>query len=158
VSAFTSNKALAAAMETAAAILELGLDAAQVDLRARPLIVNWLDWLPKQPPTMSRKECERAGGWGPTRQISLEGNDELESFLDGSLRRITTKSFVRRMIALAIMTYPLDGSERKARQPRGRFEKTVRPRTEGELEGLRKANAARAREAEQRREAKVARI
>ena len=108
---------------------------------------------------MSRKECERSGGWGPTHQIVLEGNGELESFLDGSKRRITTKSFVRRMIALALMTYPPGEAERKARLPRERFQKAARPRTEAELEGLRKANAKRAREAEQRREAsKVARV
>jgi hypothetical protein len=155
VSAFASNKAFDAAMETAAAILELGLDAVQFNLRARPLIVNWLDWFPKQPPTLSRKECEAAGGWSSTQQISLEKRDELESFLDGSRRRIITKSFVRRQIALALMSYPLDGPERKARLPRERFQKAARPRTEAELEGLRKANAKRAREAELRREAKT---
>lgn len=73
MSAFALNKPLAAAMETAAVILELGLDEVQADLRARPLIVHWLDWLPKQPPTMSRKQCEAAGGWDPTHQIALEG-------------------------------------------------------------------------------------
>ena len=150
---------LAVAMESAAAILEHGLDAVQVDLRAKPLIIHWLDWLQKQPPTMSRKECERAGGWGPTRQIALENAGELESFLDGSKRRVPTPSFVRRMIALALMTYPLGEAERKARLPRERFQKAARPRTEAELEGLRKANAKRASEAEQRREAsKVARV
>ncbi len=158
MSAFASNKALAAAMESAAAILELGLDAVQVDLRAKPLVVHWLDWLPKQPPTLSRRECAAAGGWGPTHQIALEGNGELDSFLDGSKRRITTTSLVRRMIAMVLMTYPLDGPERKARQPKDRFQKVPRPRTEAELEGLRKANDRRAREAEQRREAKVARV
>jgi hypothetical protein len=144
------------AMESAAAILEIGLDAVQVDLRAKPLIAHWLDWFPNQPPTMSRKECERNGGWGPTQEIALEGSGQLESFLDGAKRRITTKSFVRRMIALAIATYPLDGSERKARQPAARFQKAARPRTEAELAGLAKGNAAR-REGKQRREAEAGR-
>ena len=61
------------------------------------------------------------------------------------------------MIALALMTYPRGEPERKARLPKQRFQKAVRPRTPQELAGLQRANDRRkanaAREAEQRREA-----
>ena len=95
------------------------------------------------------------GGWGPTRQINLVDSGELKSFLDGSLRRISTASFCRRLIAVAILTHPLDGPERKARQPLMRY-RTHRKPTPQELEGLRRGNTRRAAEAQQRRETRAA--
>jgi len=147
VSAFAPEKAFADAV----LIFEHGLGAVPISERAKPLVVHALDWYGRQmSPSLSRRESQELGGWGPTRQINLEESGELESFLDGSLRRISTASFCRRLIAVAILTHPLDGPERRARQSLIRY-RTHRKPTPQELEGLRRGNARRATEAQQRR-------
>jgi hypothetical protein len=104
---------------------------------------------------LSRRDCEREGGWGPTRQIELERAGNLRSFLSGSKRVITAESFYGHLIASAIASHPLDGPERKARQPLMRY-RTHRKPTPQELEGLRRGNARRAAEAQRRRETRAA--
>jgi hypothetical protein len=72
----------------------------------------------------------------------------LHRYVDGSSVRITAKSFYAHLIALA------NAPARQGRKPSTTsFQKQSHPRTPQELEGLRKANEHRAREAEQRREA-----
>ena len=144
------------AFADAALILEHGVDAVPVSARAKPLIVHHLDWYRgrKGAPSLSRKELQEWGGWGPTRQIALEESGELESWLDGVLRRISTPSFCKRLIAVALTTYPLDGPELKARQPSARYQKRRRNPTPQEIDALQRAN--RREEAQQRREARTA--
>ena len=78
--------------------------------------------------------------------------------VDGGPRcGITARSFYQHLIDLA------NAPPRQGRKPSGTsFQKQSRPRTEAELEGLRKANERRAHEAQQRRdllrEGKVARV
>ena len=97
---------------------------------------------------LSRRDCEREGGWAPTRQIELERAGKLRSFLSGSKRVITAESFYGHLIASAIASHPLDGPERKARQPLTRY-RTRRKPTPQELAGLRPGHARRAAEARQ---------
>ena len=104
---------------------------------------------------LSRRDCEREGGWGPTRQIELERAGNLRSFLSGSKRVITAESFYGHLIASAIASHPLDSPERKARQPLMRY-RTHRKPTPQELEGLLRGNTRRAAEAQQRRETRAA--
>jgi hypothetical protein len=77
-------------------------------------------------------------------------NGVLHRYLDGSSVRITARSFYQHLIDLA------SAPPRQGRKPSTTsFQKQSRPRTEAELEGLRKAKAVRAREAELRREGKT---
>jgi hypothetical protein len=162
----TSSKAMIAALGDAALIFEGAISAAPVDLvipvspRAEPLIDYALAWYREKQRlnilSISRQECMSAFGHGMTRQILIEQAGEVESYLDGGNRRISTASICRRLIALAILSHPLDGPERKARQPAERFQRLPRERTQAELEGLKRGNERRAEEARQRREAKAA--
>ena len=150
-----------AAYATAAIIFAGGLGAAPVSPRAEPLIDYALAWYREKLRlnilSVSRQECMLVFGHGMTRQVWIEHAGEVESFLDGSVRRISTASICRRLIALAILSHPVDGPERKARQPARRYQ--PRPRTPAELEGLRRGNQQRAEAARERREAKtVARV
>jgi hypothetical protein len=70
---------------------------------------------------LSRRDCEREGGWAPTRQIELERGGKLRSFLSGSKRVTTAESFYGFLIASAIASHPLNGPERRARQPLTRY-------------------------------------
>jgi hypothetical protein len=55
------------------------------------------------------------------------------------------------MIALALLSHPIDGPELKARKPAKRYQKPPRPRTEAELHGLEIANARRRENAARKR-------
>ena len=103
--------------------------------------------------SLSDKDCQNEGSWGATSQRAKRKSGVLHAYCDGSSIRTTTRSFYQHLIDLA------NAPPRQGRKPSGTsFQKQSRPRTEAELEGLRKANERRAREAEQRREGKVARV
>jgi hypothetical protein len=152
-----SAKAFTAAMVTAALIFEGGLDATPVSPRARPLIINALDWFRREKRFgMPRKETMELFGHGLTRQLKIEQSGELESYLDGGARKITIASACKRQIALALISHPLDGPELKVRLPPGRYQKRRREPTPQEPQGLRIGTAGRAAETRQRRAAKAA--
>lgn len=98
--------------------------------------------------SLSRKECQTEGNWGPSTQRAKEHSGVLHRYLDGSAVKITAKSFYAHLIDLA------NAPSRQGRKPSGTsFQKKRRAPTERELEGLRKGNEQRAAEAQQRREA-----
>lgn len=104
--------------------------------------------------SLSPKECQIEAPWGESTYRAKVASGALHRYLDGARVRITAASFYAHLIELAS-----GAPDKKVRQPASRFQKIARPRTEAELEGLRKANEQRAREAEQRREAgKVAQV
>jgi hypothetical protein len=160
VSATLVKALIFAAYATAAIIFASGLGAAPVSPRSEPLIDYAITWYREKQRlgilSVSRQECMLIFGHGMTRQILIEQAGELESYLDGANRRISTASVCRRLIALAILSHPLDGPERKARRPAGRYQKHRREPTPQELAGLQRGNAQRAEDARKRREAKVA--
>jgi hypothetical protein len=122
--------------------------------RARSLIVGHLDWLDQQiSPHLLFKAILEVGGWSVSKGRALIANGVLEGFNDGARVKVTARSIARYWIALALLTHPLNGPSRKIRQPSARFQKQPRARTPGEIEGLRKGNAAR-HAAKLRREAK----
>jgi hypothetical protein len=92
---------------------------------------------------------------GPTQEIKYERADLLDSFLDGTARRVSIASIYRLLISRAIASHPVDGPPARARFPAARYVKKPRPRTPAELEGLRKGNERRRLEAEARRAAKI---
>jgi hypothetical protein len=101
--------------------------------------------------------CEMLG-IGPSREIELELEGELQSYLDGNVRRILVSSIYARLIRLAIVAHPLEAPPLKARSPAAQFKtakRPVRPRTPAELRGLAVGNAKRAEAARLRREAKA---
>jgi hypothetical protein len=98
---------------------------------------------------LTRKQCETAGNWGQSTQISKEAAGDLHRVLDGVIVKVTAESFYNHLIALA------SAPPRKARQPSARFSRRRDP-TPQELAGLRRANEARAKEARRRREDKAA--
>jgi hypothetical protein len=178
-----STKAMVAALGGATLIFEGAMGATPADLPVEPSITNVAPISPRPSPinpraaplvdyaiswfhekkrlnilSVSRQECMAIFGHGMTRQILIEKAGEVESYLDGANRRISTESVCRRLIALAIMSHPLDGPELKARQPVARYQKRRREPTRAELEGLRKGNEGRALEAARKREAHADRV
>ena len=165
----TSSKAMIAALGDAALIFEGAISAAPVDLvipvspRAEPLIDYALAWYREKQRlnilSISRQECMSAFGHGMTRQILIEQAGEVESYLDGGNRRISTASICRRLIALATCRIRLDGPELRKACVSRRSDVSQRlplDRTPAELEGLKRGNERRAEEARRRREARVA--
>lgn len=148
------------AYATAAIIFSGGLGAAPVSPRAEPLIDYALAWYRDKQRlntlSVTRRECMLVFGHGMTRQILIEQAGEVESYLDGGVRRISTASVCRRLIALALLSHPVDGPELKARQPVRRYRAGPRPRTPAELNGLAEGNRQRAEAARQPREARGA--
>ena len=99
------------------------------------------------------------GDAGGTKEIQLENDGEVDSFLDGAIRLVTTASIYRYLIRQAIASHPLDEPAAKVRHPKAQFRRakaTPRRRTEAELRGLAIGNARRAEEARKRRAAKEA--
>ena len=80
-----------------------------------------------------------------------EASGELVVYQDGGQLRITRRSAYNRKIALLIESNPVGQSRPKIRKVPSAFKKKPRPRTEAELEGLRRGNARRAEEARLRR-------
>jgi hypothetical protein len=50
-----------------------------------------------EPIVVGTREAQRMGGWGKTKLFALIAAGELESFMDGSVRRITTASIRARI-------------------------------------------------------------
>jgi hypothetical protein len=99
--------------------------------------------------SMSRIECQIAGGWGATSQIEKENKGKLRRYLDGSRVRITSRSFYEHLIELA------GAGPGRVRQPVKRFTARKHVPTQKELEGLRRGNERRAEEAKKRRKAEA---
>jgi hypothetical protein len=153
----TLTPELAAALAQAEAIIDRGIDAVPAGKRARPVIRTHLDWLSKQEsPSSSRKGAQTVIDCGPTKEFWLEDAEILDTYNDGAHKRITNRSIARYLIALALLSHPIDAPPTKIRRPTMRFQKRPRPRTEAELRGLREGNERRHEEAQQRKEAKVA--
>jgi hypothetical protein len=100
--------------------------------------------------SFSRVECMEFFGHGLSKQLAREASGELVVFMDGGKRRIEKRSAYLRLIRLIIESNPPDAPMPK-REVKTRFRRRARPRTEAELEGLRKANERRHIEAEERR-------
>ena len=149
----TTSPEMVTALALAEAVLAHGVDDAGVALSplARSIVTDTLKWLRDAPPDLSRKETQRAAGVGPTKELELEAAGVFEAYADGPRVRILSAAIARRRIALAILSHPAAGPKLKIRQPKARFQKRVRPRTEAELRGLQIGNAKRAEEAQQRR-------
>ena len=152
----TSAIAMAAALKTAAIIVDNGVDAVPTDPRARKLIDDtfaWGDEESKKTKSKSRQETMTFFGCGLTRLLKMERDGELESYVDGGTRRYPLASICKRQIALALLSYPLDGDAPKARVPQQLIRKRPsRPRTENELRGLAIGRAKVREEARKRRE------
>jgi hypothetical protein len=147
---------IAAAISTAPPIAA-AIDAAATSPNAQPLIARAIEWRRRQPRFgLPRKEVMALYGHGLTRQLAIEANGEVQTFLDGGKRLITADSIAIRLIALAILSHPLDGPALKVRQPPGRYQRQPRQRTDAELADLRKGNRKRSEAAQKNREAKAA--
>jgi hypothetical protein len=172
-----SHKAMAAALAMGAIILADGLGAAPPNLSGSPAIARGLDATPPNPNAqpiidravdwrrreprfgIPRKEVMALFGHGMTRQLVIEADSEVQTFLDGGKRLITADSVAIRMIALALLSHPAGGPPLKIRQPPGRYRKRRREPTPAELAGLAKGNEGRrlkAQEDQRHREAKAA--
>jgi hypothetical protein len=161
VKAFTDrgvDEALAVALALGEVIIDRNVDDAGVPLTrvARSIAVDTINWLGNAPLDLSRVETRHVSNVKATKELELEAAGIFEAYADGTRMRVTTRSIARRRIALAILSHPVDGPRPKIRQPSGRFQKTIRPRTAAELAGLARGNAKRAEEARRRREAKAA--
>ena len=147
---------LAIALVQGDIIIDRGADAVPHSKVARSLIAQTLDWLSKQSGiSKPRREGHEAAGVKQSKGIRLEGAEVLETFNSSTVKRISTRSIARYLIAMALLSHPLDALPTKIRQPSARYQKRARPRTPAELEGLRRGNARRAAEAKQRREVKA---
>jgi hypothetical protein len=161
-----SPAAMAAALAQAEAILDAvqgaGQDAIPPLSRLAQSITNdTINWLRNAPLDLPRKDGHRAAGVAPTKGGKLERDGVLEAYGAEGRIRITSRSIARRRIALAILSHPDDGPRVRIRQPVKRFEKSPRPRTAAELEGLRRGNEGRrlkAQEEQRRREVQAARV
>ena len=140
----TSAVAMAAALKTAAIIFDNGIDAVPTSPRAWTMIADTFDWLAeesKKTKSLSRQETMAFFGCRLTRLLKMTRDNELESYVDGGTRRYPLASICKRQIALALLSYPLDGDAPKARVPKQLIRKRpVRARTENELRALKRAN------------------
>jgi hypothetical protein len=91
------------------------------------------------------------GNYKLSKELQIEASGELVVYQDGGQLRITRRSAYNRKIALLIESNPVGQSRPKIRKVPSAFKKKPRPRTEAELEGLRRGNARRAEEARLRR-------
>jgi hypothetical protein len=102
-------------------------------------------WAADPSASKSRKDCMAVGGWGQTTQLEKEKRGVLRTYTDGASVRVTTQSLYEHLIELASVP------ARKLRQPAARFRRKRRDPTPQELDALKRANAARKREAAERR-------
>jgi hypothetical protein len=151
---------LAAGLAQAEQVLEHGVDNAGVPLSkiARSIAADSISWLRSASPDQSRKEAQRSGSVGATKELELEAAGVYEAYADGTRIRVSSRSIARRRIALAILSHPVDGPRWKVREPSARYQKKVRPRTPQEKQGLAVANQHRAEEAAHKREVRVEEI
>jgi hypothetical protein len=145
---------MAAALKQAEAILEHDVDGADVPLSGlvRSVAADTIHWLSTTSLDQSRKGAQFYGGVGPTKELELEAAGIFEAFAANSRICVTSRSIARYRIANAILSHDHDGSRLKIRQPKARFQKQIRPRTEAELRGLEIGNQRRAEHARRRRE------
>jgi hypothetical protein len=73
-------------------------------------IIKWRD---ETRSALSRKECEREGGWAQSTQISKEDAGVLLSIRDGKKVLVTADSFHRHLIERIIASHPLDGPAKR---------------------------------------------
>jgi hypothetical protein len=139
----------------AEAATDLGVDLTAVSPKAagpvRDLLKGWLD---DDREVVDRKGSMRLMGCGLTSQIERETNGEIDSFLDGSQRKIVVRSIYRFLIRRVVESFPVNAPPKKGRNPISGFRKRVKPRTEAELRGLAAGNAKRKSEAEALRAAR----
>jgi hypothetical protein len=151
VSLHTSS-AMTAEFKVAEIVLRDGPDAVPIHPLALPHVVAAIDWLDRQTsPFLSRKATQEVLVCSQSKLLRLEARGEIESLLDGAIRKISAASIARRMVALAIMSHPIDGPALKARKPAKRYQKPPRVRTLQELEALRRANQRSHEQAEARK-------
>jgi hypothetical protein len=131
---------------------EIDLDA--LSAIARPMVEELLRRKAEDPRlSVTRQECMRIDPHWQSKQILLEQEGEYQVFNEGGMKRILTGSIYDRMIRNVIASYPADAPPVKITQPKARFRKKARARTEAELRGLAQGNAKRAEEARAKREA-----
>jgi hypothetical protein len=82
-------------------------------------------WDGEKRKALSRLDCQKEGGWGPTSQIEKEKSGALRSFLDGKKRLISTSSFYEHLITRLILSHPADATPPKGTQTRTRFRKSI---------------------------------
>ena len=76
-----------------------------------------------EPYVVGTTEARRLGGWGKTKLFQLIANGQLESFLDGSKRRITTASihaFIHKKLQGETATRDVSQLTRASTQARAR--------------------------------------
>ena len=82
-----------------------------------------------EPYVVSTTEARRLGGWGKTKLFDLIAKGELESFLDGSRRRVTTASihaFIQKKLQGKTATRDVSHLTEASMQARAR-RKSTRP-------------------------------
>ena len=85
---------------------------------AQPIVARWFDQWEADPRLLvSRGTSQEMGDHGPSHQIDLEKNGELEAILIDGQKRITTDSIYRRLILKTIESYPAGAPPKKARLP-----------------------------------------
>lgn len=147
-----TSSAMTAALKVAEIILRDGIDAVPIHPLARPHVVAWIDWLDRQTsPFVTRKAAQEVIGCSQSKLLRLEAKGELESFLDGAIRKLSAASIARRGTANALLSHPIGEAALKARKPAKRYQKPPRPRTEAEKRGLAIANARRHEDKEARK-------
>jgi hypothetical protein len=88
-----SLSTMAAAFKVAEIIRKDGIDAAPIHPLALPHVVAWIDWLDRQTsPFVSRKTAQEVIGCSQSKLLRLEAKGELDSFLDGAIRKISVAS------------------------------------------------------------------
>jgi hypothetical protein len=109
---------------------------------ARPDIIDlYTEWKTTPVKAFSRPDSGRKGSWGQTVQIEKEKSGVLRTVRNGKRVLTTAASLFPHLIERVIAAYPAGSKPR--RQP-----------TPQELDGLRRANAARHAEAQARKEGK----
>jgi hypothetical protein len=139
------------------------LDPAIIDLVARPMspaaraVVNDIVGRAERDVRVAvpRAVSQEMQHIGASRQIELENEGELTTYLDGSRRLVLVTSIYARLVKLVLESHPLDRPAKRVRRPTSVFVRQRRKPTEAELRGLAKGNAKRAAEARARREAKA---
>ena len=127
-------------MTAAAVILKDGVDAVPVHPLALPHVLTWIDWRDRQTsPFVSRLMAQEVIGCSQSKLLRLEASKEIVSILDGAKRKISVTSIIRRGVALALASYPVDGPELKARKPAKRYQKP--PRVRGRRRSARRFSA-----------------
>lgn len=85
----------------------------------------------------SRKQSMEIGGWGMTSQRQKEAAGHLQVWADGTIVRVSTASLYLHLFDLIVASNPIDGPQRKARNPAKPYRKghrrqpSVSERTEG---------------------------